>query len=172
MNIRWCLTAKIVCSLLLVFLLTSNHDFGRLRAMQSQTQPAIIEFLRDSPLDYARFYEHQLEEKRRDGTLDQEEFRRLIERIAVNYTMGGKLKKAKGTFEKAIKQDPEYPMFYYYLACTYGEMGKMKEALQQLRAAHQRKKDTKLPDALRDSSFEKFANDRKFVEAVQEMQKP
>ncbi len=171
MNIRWCLTAKIVCSLLLVFLLTSNHDFGRLRAMQSQPQSEKVE-IRMSFLDAASFYEHQLEEKRRHGTLDQEEFRRLIVRIAVNYTMGGKLKKAKGTFEKAIKQDPEYPMFYYYLACTYGEMGKMKEALQQLRAAHRHKKDTKLPDALRDSSFEKFANGRKFVEAVQEMQKP
>lgn len=171
MNICWRLAGKVVCPLLLAFLVISNHDFGRLRAMQGQPQSLSYE-IRMSPIDAAAFYERQLVEKRRDGALDQNEFRRLTERIGINYAMGGNLAKAKRTFEEAIKKDPEYPMFYYDLACTYGEMGKMREALQQLRAAHQRKRDTKLPDALRDSSFQKFTDDRKFVDAVQEMQKP
>ena len=53
--------------------------------------------------------------------------------------MTAKLPQAKTTFEYGITQDSQYPMFYYNVACTYGEMAKMHEALDQLRLAYKYK---------------------------------
>jgi hypothetical protein len=65
-------------------------------------------------------------------------------------------------------------MFYYNLACTYGEMDKMNEATVQLRLAYKYKANMiageTLPDPLQDDSFRRFAHNGEFVKAVHEMQ--
>jgi predicted Zn-dependent protease len=93
----------------------------------------------------------------------------------MSYGLTRKLSDARETFEYGITQDPEYPLFYYLLACTYGEMGKMNESLEQLRLAYKYKANTipgeSLPDPLEDDSFRKFVKDKNFVEAVHEIQR-
>ena len=79
------------------------------------------------------------------------------------------------TFEYGLTQDPEYPMFYYNLACTYGETKNMQQAIEELRLAYKYKANMiageTLPDPLKDDSFRFFVNDDGFVKAVTDMQK-
>jgi predicted Zn-dependent protease len=91
----------------------------------------------------------------------------------MSYGIAAKLSKAKETLEYGITQDAEYPLFYYLLGCTYGEMGKMDESLDQLRLAYKYKANVvpgeSLPDPLKDNSFRKFTADEHFKKAVHEM---
>jgi tetratricopeptide (TPR) repeat protein len=103
-------------------------------------------------------------------------FRVLVDSLGMSYGLSGKLAKAKETFEYGIVQDPQYPLFYYNLACTYGEMGKKDESLEQLRLAYKYKANIiageSFPDPLKDDSFRRFLSDPGFVQAVREMQRP
>jgi tetratricopeptide (TPR) repeat protein len=93
----------------------------------------------------------------------------------MSYGISGNLEKAKATFEYGLTQDPEYPLFYYNLACMYGEMSKMDEALGQLRLAYKYKANMipgeAFPDPLKDDSFRHFVKDEKFVNAVHDFEK-
>ena len=73
----------------------------------------------------------------------------------MSYGISGDLKAAKETFGYGISEDPEYPMFYYNMACTYGEMDNMEKAIEYLRLAFARKDNMiqgeKFPDPATDS---------------------
>jgi predicted Zn-dependent protease len=92
----------------------------------------------------------------------------------MSYGISGKLTEAKAIFDYGLTQDSEYPMFYYNLACMYGEMDKMNEAMVQLRHAYKYKSNMipgeTLPDPLQDDSFKQFVRKEEFVKAVREMQ--
>ncbi len=74
-----------------------------------------------------------------------------------------------------ITQEADYPLFHYNLACGYGELSKMDESLEELRLTFKYKANMlpgePFPDPLKDSSFKKFLSDKKFVEAVRQMQR-
>ena len=122
----------------------------------------------------AERYQKALDLEKQDRTLNKSFFRVLVDNLVMSYGLTGKLSNARETFEYGITQDPEYPLFYYLLACTYGEMGKMEESLEQLRLAYKYKANVisgeSLPDPLKDDSFRKFVRDKKFVAAVHELQ--
>jgi len=123
----------------------------------------------------AERYQRALDLEKQDRTLNKSLFRVLIDNLGMSYGVTGKLSNARETFEYGITQDPEYPLFYYLLACTYGEMGKMDESLEELRLAYKYKTNVipgeSLPDPLKDDSFRKFVKDKKFVAAVRELQR-
>jgi tetratricopeptide (TPR) repeat protein len=122
----------------------------------------------------AERYQKALDLEKQNRTLSRSFFRPLIDNLGMSYGIGGNLPRAMETFQYGIAQDPEYPLFYYNMACTYGEMGKMDEALTQLSLAYKYKANMipgeKFPDPLRDESFRSFVKDRKFVDAVHTMQ--
>lgn len=124
----------------------------------------------------AKLYQQVLDMEKQKPTLNQTMFRVLMDNLGMSYGISGNLSRAKETFEYGITQDAEYPLFYYNLACTYGEMGKMDDALGQLRLAYKYKANMipgeQFPDPLADNSFRKFVKDRTFVDAVREMQRP
>ena len=129
--------------------------------------------------DYARAaeqYQKALDLEKKNRTLSGSFFRVLVDNLGMSYGISGNLGEAKAVFEYGISQDPEYPMFYYLLACDYGEMGKMDESIEQLRLAFKYKANVipgeSLPDPLTDDSFQKFVKQKKFVDAVHEMQHP
>jgi hypothetical protein len=123
----------------------------------------------------AERYQKALDLEKQHRTLNQSFFRVLVDNLGMSYGLTGKLSTAKETFEYGIAQDSEYPLFYYSLACTYGEMGKMDESLEQLRLAYKYKAKMipgeAFPDPLVDDSFRKFVKNGKFVDAVREMQR-
>jgi predicted Zn-dependent protease len=122
----------------------------------------------------AEHYQKALDIEKQHPTLSKTLFRVLVDNLGMSYGFTKKLSKAKETFEYGISQDAEYPLFYYLLACTYGEMGKMDESLEQLRLAYTYKANLiageSFPDPLKDDSFRKFVKDTAFVDAVHQMQ--
>jgi len=123
----------------------------------------------------ADLYLKALEQEHRHRTLSKDLTRVLIDNLGMSYGMSGKLSQAKATFEFGLTQDPEYPMFFYNLACYYGETNKMDDALAQLRLAYKYKANSipgeGIPDPLKDDSFRRFVGNEEFVKAVHEMQK-
>lgn len=120
-------------------------------------------------------YQRALDMEKAKRTLSKDYFRVLVDNLGMSYGISGNLPQAKATFEYGLTQDPEYPMFYYNLACTYGEMDKMSDALAQLRLVYKYKANMiageALPDPLKDDSFRHFVGEDEFVKAVHEMQK-
>ena len=123
----------------------------------------------------AERYQKALDLEKQNRTLNQTMFRVLVDNLGMSYGLKGDLSMAKETFEYGITQDPEYPLFYYNMACTYGEMGRMEEALAQLRLAYKYRANVisgeSFPDPMKDDSFRKFVKDKKFVDAVKDMQR-
>jgi len=95
-----------------------------------------------------------------------EDFRRVLtDQLGMSYGMSGNLQKAKATFEDGIRQDPDYALFHYNLACAYAEMGDLDKTLLALKDALQRRdnvlKGESFPDPREDSSFQRYLlNDR------------
>lgn len=123
----------------------------------------------------AERYQKALDLEKEKRTLSKTMFRVLIDNLGMSYGISGDLPKAKETFAYGITQDPEYPLFYYNMACTYGEMGKMDESLEQLRLAYKYKSNIiageTFPDPMKDDSFRRFVKDTQFVRAVDEMRR-
>jgi len=123
----------------------------------------------------AEYYQRALNLEKQNRTLSKDMFRVLVDNLGMSYGISGKLPQAKQIFEYGLTQDTEYPLFYYNLACTYGEMGNMNKSLEQLRLAYKYKANMiageTFPDPLRDDSFRNFVDNDKFVKAVNEMQR-
>jgi tetratricopeptide (TPR) repeat protein len=106
-------------------------------------------------------------------TLDKVFFRVLIDNLGMAYAFSGDLNRAKETFEYGITRDNVYPMFYYNLACTYAEMKDMDGAIAQLRTAFKYKDNQnpgeRMPDPARDSSFQRFMTNDRFLAALGEI---
>lgn len=119
--------------------------------------------------DYRRaitHYEKALTHKGSDAALNQSSWRVLIDQLGMSYGLSGELDKAQELFEWAIPIDPEYPMFYYNLACTFAEKGGLDRALENLRLAFQYKhnmlKGESFPDPRTDASFKKHRKVKTF----------
>jgi tetratricopeptide (TPR) repeat protein len=123
----------------------------------------------------AASYQKALDLEKQKHTLSKDYFRVLVDNLGMSYGISGKLQQAKTTFEYGLTQDPEYPMFYYNLACVYGEMKSMQQSIEELRLAYKHKGNMiageTLPDPLKDDSFTYFVSDGGFVKAVADMQK-
>ena len=132
-------------------------------------------FLQQNYPEAAAEYEKALALEKQKRTLSQNYFRVLVDNLGMAYGISGKLPQAKATLEYGISQDPEYPMFYYNMACTYGEMGKMNDSIAQLRLFYKYKANMipgeTLPDPMQDDSFRYFVDNKSFIDAIREMQK-
>jgi len=137
---------------------------------------ASLSFKRQNYAEAARRYQKLFDLEKQRQTLSRSYFRVLMDNMGMSYGISGNLAKAVEIFEYGLTQDPEYPMYYYNLACAYGEMGKMDESLGQLRLAYKYKSNVipgeSLPDPLKDDSFRMFVKDKKFLDALREMQRP
>jgi tetratricopeptide (TPR) repeat protein len=82
------------------------------------------------------------------------------------YGVAGDLTKARAMFEKGIAEDPNYPMFYYNLACTDAGEKKLIEARTHLQQAFERKANLnageKMPDPTKEDSFLPYRRDKEF----------
>lgn len=114
---------------------------------------------------------HDLE-KDGDG-LSVVQHRILTDQLVIAYGIGGDLKKAHALLDDAIKQDPEYPLNYYNLACAFAEDGDKAKLLTNLSLAFQYKKNVlsgeQMPDPRSDSSFQKYVRDPDFVKLMTDL---
>lgn len=120
-------------------------------------------------------YQKALDLEKEKRTLDKTIWKVLVDNLGMSYGISGNLDKAKETFEYGISKDPDYPMFYYNLACTYGEKDDLDKAIENLKLAFDRRENMipgeKMPDPATDSSFQRFVNDEKFKAALKELKK-
>jgi Flp pilus assembly protein TadD len=117
-------------------------------------------------------YERALELDDSTRVLDRNGRRVLIDQLGMSYGASGKLEKARLIFEEGIRQDPEYPLFHYNLACAHSELGDLDRTLTSLRNALQRKDKVlpgeSFPDPRRDSSFQRHATNERFRKLLRE----
>ena len=70
--------------------------------------------------------------------------------------------------------EPEYPMFYYNLACVYAESDDLDGAIKNLKLAYKYKKNMlpgeTFPDPRKDSSFKKYINTEKFEAVLKQIE--
>jgi tetratricopeptide (TPR) repeat protein len=120
-------------------------------------------------------YQKALDLEKQKRTLSKDHFFVLVDNLGMAYGISGNLTQAEATFDYGLTQYSEYPMFYYNLACMYGEMDKMNEAITQLRLAYKYKANMiageTIPDPVQDDSFRHFVRKQEFVNAVHAMQK-
>lgn len=97
----------------------------------------------------------------------------LVDNLGMAYGISGNLEKSKETFEKGIKKNSKYPMFYYNLACTYGEMKNLDKAIENLKKTYEYKgnmiEGETIPDPKEDSSFKGFLKEEKFIKFLKEI---
>ena len=98
----------------------------------------------------------------------------MTDQAGMAYGMSGEIGKARAIFEKAISEDPDYPMYYYNLACADAEEKKLGDARLHLQAAFAREANTisgeAVPDPTKDESFLPFRQDKKFWTFLEHLQ--
>lgn len=120
-------------------------------------------------------YQKALDLEKEKQTLDKTLWKVLVDNLGMSYGISGNLKKAKEIFEYGISKDADYPLFYYNMACTYGEMDDVDKAIEYLKLAFDRKdnliRGEEMPDPATDSSFERFMKNEKFLKALKDTKK-
>jgi len=99
----------------------------------------------------------------------------LLNDLINGYGNLGNNMKAKELSELGLQKEPDYPSFYYDLACSYAELGDKDKALENLKKAFQNRaklfSGDVLADPRADSSFSKYSNDPDFVKFFAEVNK-
>ena len=97
----------------------------------------------------------------------------VVDNLAMAYGITGDIKSSMSVLEYGISKEPTYPLFYYNMACGYGELGDEDKAILWLRLAFKHKANMipgeRFPNPETDSSFAKFRDSEKFQKAVAEM---
>jgi hypothetical protein len=90
----------------------------------------------------------------------------IIDQAGMSYGMSGDAAKARSLFEKAIIEDPDYPLYYYNLACADAEEKNLSGARAHLQQAYDRKANMiqgeAMPDPTKDDSFLPYRNNKEF----------
>ena len=139
-------------------------------------QYAQIFYSNDMFKDAAPVFEQALQKLDKDETpdLDKKMWRRVAtDNAGMAYGISGNLVKARAIFEGAIKADPDYAFFYYNLACTDAEEGKLADARKHLEQAFERKANVlpgeSLPDPRTDDSFLPHKSNAEFWSFVEKL---
>lgn len=105
---------------------------------------------------------------------DQVTWRRVTtDQAGMAYGLAGNVPKARALFDAAVAKDPEYPMYYYNLACADAEQKKLADARTHLQQAFARKANMiqgeTMPDPTKDDSFLPYRNDKEFWAFLQSL---
>ncbi len=111
-------------------------------------------------------YQKALDLEKKNPELSKNYWRVLVDNLGMAYGITGDLTRAEETFRYGINKDPDYPMFYYNMACTYAERQDMNMAMEYLKKAYARKDNSiegeGVPDPRTDESFQKFMTKEQF----------
>ena len=89
------------------------------------------------------------------------------------YGMSGDIPKARAIFQAALAKDPDYPLYYYNLACADAEEKKLADARVHLQQAFDHKANVipgeTMPDPTKDGSFLPYQHDNDFWNFVKSL---
>ena len=115
-------------------------------------------------------YQRALDIEKTTPTLEKKLWYVLVDNLAMAYGITHDFANSKKVIEYGISKDPNYPMFYYNLACIAGEKGDAQGAEKNLKLAYDRRANV-LPgespaDARTDDSFQKLMQNSEFRQFV------
>ena len=103
--------------------------------------------------------------------LNSDQHRIVIDQLVIAYGISGNLKKVHALLDDAIRQDPDYPLNYYNLACAFAGEGNKAKLLENLSLAFERRdhmlKGEHMPDPRTDDSFQNYLHDADFGSGYQ-----
>jgi len=138
----------VLCAFLLA--LAACSQTWAVTDFQSQhSSSSALELVREGSYYYVKHdfkraigpYQKALDLEKENRTLDKTIWKVLIDNLGMAYGITGDLDKAKDTFKYGISKDADYPLFYYNMACTYGEMKDMDNAIKYLELAFDRREN-------------------------------
>ena len=98
------------------------------------------------------------------------------DQASMAYGMSGDLAHSRAINEAAILKDPDYPLYYYNLACADAEANDATGARKHLEQAYARRANTltgeHLPDPTKDDSILKLKHDAAFWAFAESLPKP
>ena len=102
-----------------------------------------------------------------DQSVDPQKFRRVVtDQLAMSLGLSGDLSGSREVNEAAIKKDPDYPLYYYDLACADAEAGNARAAQELLQQAYDRRSHVipgePFPNPTADDSLQKLRGDTAF----------
>jgi tetratricopeptide (TPR) repeat protein len=120
-------------------------------------------------------FETALSRLKESHEADQITMKRVVtDQAGMAYGMSGDLQKSRSIFEKAVVEDPEYPLYYYNLACADAEERDLAGAQKHLREAFDRKANViageKMPDPTTDDSFLPYRDNKAFWSFLEGLQ--
>lgn len=126
----------------------------------------------------APIFETALSKLKGSNETDQTTMKRVVtDQAGMAYGMSGNVEKARSIFEKAIADDPDYPLYYYNLACADAEEKDLAGAQKHLHAAFDHRANViageKMPDPTTDDSFLPYRDNKafwSFLEGLQQRQ--
>ncbi len=123
----------------------------------------------------APLFERALSLLGRSHEKDQTTMKRILtDQAGMAYGESGDIGKARSIFENAIAEDPDYPLYYYNLACADAEENNLPGAQKHLREAFDRKANVlrgeTMPDPTTDDSFTPYRQNREFWSFLESLQ--
>jgi tetratricopeptide (TPR) repeat protein len=114
----------------------------------------------------APVYEKALAKLNEDPGSPKTMKRVITDQAGMSYGMSGNVAKARAIFEKAVAADPDYPLYYYNLACADAEEKNLAGAKKHLQEAFDRKANVipgeRMPDPAQDDSFLPYRSNKEF----------
>jgi tetratricopeptide (TPR) repeat protein len=99
----------------------------------------------------------------------------MRDQAGMSYGISGQVAQARRIFEQGIAEDPDYPMYYYNLACADAGEKKLAEAKAHLQKAFDRKANVlpgeAMPDPTQDDSFLPYRSDKEFWAFIEQLQR-
>jgi hypothetical protein len=115
-------------------------------------------------------YSKAFEIEKRTPSLDRTMWRVLIDNLSMAYGITGNVPSSAEVLNYGVSKDPDYPLFYYNLACGTAEQGKVQETESYLKLAFERRANVisgeSLPDPRGDDSFQKLLKQKEFRQFV------
>jgi tetratricopeptide (TPR) repeat protein len=122
----------------------------------------------------APIFEQALTKLKGDMNKDELMWQRVTtDQAGMAYGLAGNIPKARAIFEAAVAKDPEYPMYYYNLACADAEEKKLADARNHLQQAFAHKANVirgeTMPDPAKDDSFLPYRDNKEFWTFVESL---
>ena len=111
-------------------------------------------------------YKKAFEIEKSTPTLEKNLWRVLLDNLSMAYGISGDLTSAREVLTYGVSRDPDYPLFYYNLACVTAEKGDLPDTESYLKLAFERRENLipgeTFPDARVDDSFQKLLLEKEF----------
>lgn len=119
----------------------------------------------------ATFYNMALKQEEQRRHLSETEWLVMVDNLGMALGLSGELDRAREVFRYGLSKRPQYPMFYYNLACVEAESGNLDATLANLDKVHEFRGNMipgeQLPDPASDTSFTKYHAEPRFLTAIE-----